>query len=97
MIIKFLSADFAIEQKKRKQVLIGKIWKANDPYNFQTGLIGTKKKGADWNFSEVTLHPGDRIFIKLNRWKTRLRDPEFLLYVENQPNGARFERRKKPA
>lgn len=96
MIINFLSTEVQSEQKKRKQVLIGKVWKANDPYNFQTGLIGTKKKGADWDFSEVILHPGDRIFIKLNKWKTRLRDPEFLLYVENQPNGSRLKE-KKPA
>ena len=68
---------------------------SRDAYNFAEGLIGTKKKDADWDFSEVTLHPGDRLFIKVNKFKSRLRDPEFLLYVENVPNGARLK--NKPA
>lgn len=98
MIINFLTTEIFQEQKDRRQLLIGKIWTARDPYNFMTGLIGTKKKGAEWNFSQVSLHPGDRIYIKLNRWKTRLRDPEFLLYVENQPYGSKLaEIKKKPA
>jgi len=90
MIIKFLSAEVKTNQENRKQVLIGKIWQSRDAYNFLTGLIGTKRKGADWNFSEVTLHPGDRIFVKTNKWKTRLRDPSFLLYVEQNPVGAKL-------
>ena len=85
MIIKYLSAEVKADQCERKQILIGKIWQSRDAYNFLAGLIGTKRKDANWNFSEVTLHPGDRLFIKANKWKTRLADPSFLLYVENNP------------
>lgn len=49
------------------------------------GQIGTKKKGQNWNFSEVVLHPEDKIYIKINKWKEGYADPEFLVYVENQP------------
>ena len=94
MTIKFLTDEVMEEQKKHKQLLIGKLWQSANAYNFMVGNIGTKKKGANWNFSEVNLHPGDRVFIKLNRWKTRLRDPEFLLYVENQPNGVKEDKLK---
>ena len=89
MIIRFLTSEVQTEQKDRKQILIGKLWHARDPYNFMVGQIGTKKKGKDWNFSEVVLHPEDRIYIKLNKWKEGLKDPEFLIYVENQPNALR--------
>ena len=94
MIIKFLTSELQTEQKGRRQLLIGKIWKARDAYNFLTGVIGTKKRGMNWNFSEVTLHPEDRIYIKFNKWKQGLRDPEFLLYVENQPNGSKLSEKK---
>lgn len=90
MIIKFLTAQVKAEQENRKQLLIGKLWQSRDAYNFLTGLIGTKKKGADWNFDEVSLHPGDRILIKANKWKKTLRDPQFLIYVENRPNGSKL-------
>jgi len=96
MIIKFLSTDLQQAQKSYKQILIGKLWHSRDAYNFMVGQIGTKKKGADWNFSEVILHPEDRIFIKLNKYKEGIRDPEFLMFVENQPNGSR-KAEKKPA
>ena len=89
MIIKFMTVETKAIQSNRKQILIGKIWQSRDAYNFLTGLVGTKRKDvkAEWDFSEVTLHPGDRLFIKANKWKTRLRDPSFLLYVENNPAG----------
>lgn len=95
MIIKFLTSELQVEQKGRRQILIGKIWRSQDAYNYLIGSIGTKKKGQDWNFSEVVLHPQDRIYIKFNKWKRGVRDPEFLLYVENQPNGAKVD--EKPA
>jgi len=95
MIIKFLTLELQTEQKDRRQILIGKLWHARDAYNFMTGQIGTKKKGQNWNFSEVVLHPEDRIYVKLNKWKDGLSDPEFLLYVENQPNGAKVAEAKK--
>jgi len=94
MIIRFLTTELQSEQKGRRQLLIGKIWKARDPYNFLTGTIGTKKKGMNWNFSEVVLHPQDRIYIKFNKWKQNLRDPDFLLYVENQPNGTKLAKER---
>ena len=88
MIIKFLVAEVKAEQENRKQILIGKLWQnADDPYNFLRGVIGTKKRGADWNFSEVSLHPEDKIFVKVNKWKKGLKDPHFLIYVENRPGG----------
>lgn len=96
MIIRFLNTDLQQQQKDYKQILIGKLWHSRDAYNFMVGQIGTKKKGADWNFSEVILHPEDRIFIKLNKYKEGLRDPEFLIFVENQRNGSQISK-KKPA
>lgn len=89
-----MTTELQQEQKTRKQILIGKIWSSRDAYNEMVGRIGTKKRGMDWNFSEVTLHPQDRIFIKLNKWKKNRRDPEFLLYVENQPSGAKLVEKK---
>ena len=96
MIIRFLTTEIQKEQKGRKQLLIGKIWNSQDAYNIMVGAIGTKKKGEDWNFAEVSLHPQDRIYIKENRWKKHRRDPDFLLYVENQPNGAQMVKEKRP-
>lgn len=94
MIIRFLNTELEQSQKNYKQILIGKLWHSRDAYNFMVGQIGTKKKGQAWNFSEVTLHPEDRIFIKLNKYKAGLRDPEFLIYVENQPNGVKEDKLK---
>ena len=96
MLIRYLTDEIIQEQKDYKQVLIAKLWQSRDPYNFMVGLVGTKKKDKDWNFSEVTLHPEDRIYVKINKWKKNLRDPEFLLYIENQPNGSRKVENKKP-
>jgi len=97
MIIRFLTDELIQEQKNYKQILIGKLWHSRDPYNFMVGQIGTKKKGKDWNFSEVVLHPQDRIFIKINRYKEGLKDPEFLIFIENQPNGTQKAEKGKPA
>ena len=97
MIIKFLTDELIQEQKNYKQILIGKLWHSRDAYNFMVGQIGTKKKGQEWNFSEVVLHPQDRIFIKINKYKERLKDPEFLIFVENSPNGSQMANKKKPA
>ena len=90
MIIKFLTTEVMEIQKKRKQILIGKLWHSKNAYNLQVGRVGIKKRDGDWDFSEVSLHPGDRVFIKINRFKTNLRDPEYLLYVENAPNASRL-------
>lgn len=94
MIIKFLTSELLSVQRQYKQILIGKMWHSSNAYNLMTGNIGVKKKDADWNFSEVSLHPQDKIFLKVNRWKKNLRDPEYLLYVENQPNGSRIDSEK---
>lgn len=85
MIIRFLDTAMQEQQKSYKQILIGKLWHSRDAYNFMVGQIGTKKKGKDWNFPEVTLHPQDRVFIKMNKYKEGLKDPEFLMFVENKP------------
>jgi len=95
MLVRYLSSELVQEQKNYKQILIGKLWHSRDAYNFMVGQIGTKKKGADWNFSEVVLHPEDRIYLKINKWKERVKDPEFLLFVENQPNGSKLATEKK--
>ena len=95
MIIKFLNLETKEAQKNNKQILIGKLWHSKDAYNFMVGKIGIKKRDEDWNFSEVILHPEDKIFIKFNKWKDGLKDPEFLIYVENQPNGAKIAESEK--
>ena len=94
MMIRYLNTELQQVQKNYKQVLIGKLWHSRDAYNFIVGRIGTKKKGADWNFSEIVLHPEDRIFIKFNKYKEGIRDPEFLMFVENQPNGSQTAKKK---
>ena len=93
MTIKFLTTEVKAEQENRKLILIGKLWQSRDAYNFLTGLVGTKKKDKDWNFSEVALHPGDRILIKTNKFHSRLRDPQFLIYVENRLGGSRLDKK----
>ena len=90
MIIRFMLEDTKAEQKDRKQLLIGKFWRQEvGSHNVLNGKIGIKKKNKDWDFSDVTLHPGDKIYIKRNRYYTAAPQPEFLLYVENTPFGVK--------
>lgn len=86
MIIHFLTKELVKEKILHKQQLIGKFWHCKNAYNLAEGKIGTKKKDSPtWNFSGVELHPGDKIFLKLNKFKQGRRDPDYLLYVESHP------------
>jgi hypothetical protein len=84
MLIKYLTEELITQQKDYKQILFAKLWPSQFPYNFAVGRVGTKKKDTkEWNFSEITLHPDDRLYLKKNKWKRSEKDPEYLLYVGN--------------